>query len=117
MQTNLLDKTRERIQPTDNEEDMKLMEFFRARVLDPITSHMAAHSVADVAPAHMEVIHACLKRYGPLGKDGIAKYSGFRNDQVWRRLPEMEKLGMIELTGKTAKSNSGRSEREWRAIC
>jgi len=26
-------------------------------------------------------------------------------------------MGMIELTGKTAKSNSGRSEREWRAIC
>jgi hypothetical protein len=117
MQTNLLDKTRERIQPTDNEENMKLFDFFRARVLDPITSHMAAHSVADVAPAHMEVIHACLKRYGALGKDGIAKYSGLRNDQVWRRLPEMEKMGMIELTGKTAKSNSGRSERDWRAIC
>ena len=116
MQTIFLEKTRERIQPTQNEADMKLMEFFRARVLDPITSHMAAHSVADVAPAHMEVIHACLKRYGALGKDGIAKYSGLRNDQVWRRLPEMEKLGMIELTGKTAKSNSGRSEREWRAI-
>jgi hypothetical protein len=32
-------------------------------------------------------------------------------------LPEMQKMGMIELTGKTAKSNSGRSEREWRAIC
>ena len=116
MQTNLLDTTRERIQPTQNEADMKLFDFFRARVLDPLTSHMAAESVADVAKGHMEVIHACLKRYGPLGKDGIAKYSGLRNDQVWRRLPELEKMGMIELTGKTAKSNSGRSEREWRAI-
>lgn len=96
---------------------MKFMEFFRARIVDPITSHMAAESVADVTKGHMEVIHACLKRYGPLGKDGIAKYSGLRNDQVWRRLPELEKMGMIELTGKTAKSNSGRSEREWRAIC
>jgi hypothetical protein len=95
---------------------MKFMEFFRARIVDPITSHMAAESVADVTKGHMEVICACLKKYGPLGKDGIAKYSGLRNDQVWRRLPEMEKLGMVELTGKTARSNSGRSEREWQAI-
>ena len=96
---------------------MKFMEFFRARIVDPITSHMAAESVADVTKGHMEVICACLKKYGPLGKDGIAKYSGLRNDQVWRRLPELQKMGLIELTGKTARSNSGRSEREWQAIC
>jgi predicted ArsR family transcriptional regulator len=95
---------------------MKFMEFFRARVLDPITSHMAAESVADVTKGHMEVICACLKKYGPLGKDGIARYSGLRNDQVWRRLPELQKMGLIELTGKTARSNSGRSEREWK-VC
>ena len=95
---------------------MKFMEFFRARIVDPITSHMAAESVADVTKGHMEVICACLKKYGPLGKDGIAKYSGLRNDQVWRRLPELQKMGLIELTGKTARSNSGRSDREWQAI-
>jgi predicted ArsR family transcriptional regulator len=95
---------------------MKFMEFFRARIVDPITSHMAAESVADVTKGHMEVICACLKKYGPMGKDGIAKYSGLRNDQVWRRLPELQKMGLIELTGKTARSNSGRSEREWR-VC
>jgi len=90
--------------------------FVRARIVDPITSHMAAESVTNVAPAHMDVIHACLKRFGPLGKDGIAKQTGLRSDQVWRRLPEMQKLGMIELTGKTTRSNSGRSEREWKAV-
>jgi hypothetical protein len=87
--------------------------FVRARIIDPLTSHMAAESVTNVAPAHMEVIHACLKRFGPLGKDGIAKQTGLRNDQVWRRLPEMQKLGMIGLTGRTVKSASGRQEREW----
>ena len=95
---------------------MKFMEFFRARIVDPITSHMAAESVADATKGHMEIICACLKKYGPLGKDGIAKYSGLRNDQVWRRLPELQKMGLIELSGKTARSNSGRSEREWQ-IC
>ena len=117
MQRCFLEEIGEQVQQNfDEKEDMKLFEFFRARVLDPLTSHMAAESVIDVAPAHMEVIYACLKRYGPLGKDGIAKYSGLRNDQVWRRLPELQKMGKIELSGKTAKSNSGRSEREWRAI-
>ena len=87
--------------------------FVRARIVDPLTSHMAAESVTNVAPVHMDVIYACLKRFGPLGKDGIAKQTGLRNDQVWRRLPEMQKLGMIGLTGKTVASNSGRQEREW----
>ena len=115
MQRSFLDTRRQEISQS-SEEEMKLFDFFRARVLDPLTSHMAAESVADVAKGHMEVVHACLKKYGPLGKDGIAKYSGLRNDQVWRRLPELQKMGLIELTGKTARSNSGRSEREWRAI-
>jgi len=87
--------------------------FARARIIDPITSHMAAESVADVATVHMDVIHACLKRFGPLGKDGIAEKTGLINSQVARRLPEMQKLGMIGLTGKTVASNSGRQEREW----
>ena len=87
--------------------------FVRARIVDPLTSHMAAESVTNVAPVHMDVIYACLKRFGPLGKDGIAKQTGLTNSQIARRLPEMQKLGMIGLTGKTVASNSGRQEREW----
>jgi hypothetical protein len=87
--------------------------FVRARIVDPLTSHMAAESVTNVAPVHMDVIYACLKRFGPLGKDGIAKQTGLTNSQIARRLPEMQKLGMIALTGKTVASNSGRQEREW----
>ena len=87
--------------------------FVRARIVDPLTSHMAAESVTNVAPVHMDVIYACLKRFGPLGKDGIAKQTGLTNSQIARRLPEMKKLGMIALTGKTVASNSGRQEREW----
>jgi hypothetical protein len=87
--------------------------FVRARIVDPLTSHMAAESVTNVAPVHMDVIYACLKRFGPLGKDGISKQTGLTNSQIARRLPEMKKLGMIVLTGKTVASNSGRQEREW----
>jgi hypothetical protein len=87
--------------------------FARARIIDPLTSHMAAESVKDVATVHMDVIQACLKRFGALGKDGIAERTGLINSQVARRLPEMQKLGMVALTGKTVRSASGRQEREW----
>jgi len=87
--------------------------FARARTNDPLTSHQAAESVKDVATVHMDVIHACLKRFGPLGKDGIAERTGLTNSQVARRLPELQKLGMVALTGKTVRSSSGRQEREW----
>ena len=91
-----------------------MFKFFRARATDAITSFQAADSIKDVAKMHQEVIVACLQRFGPLGKDGIAKQTGLEGNQVARRMNEFQKLGLIELTGKTVKSNSGRQEREWR---
>jgi predicted ArsR family transcriptional regulator len=90
-----------------------MFKFFRARTTDAITSFKAAESVKDVAKMHQEVIVACLQRFGPLGKDGIAKQTGLESNQVARRMNELEKLDLIELTGKQVTSNSGRAEREW----
>ena len=93
------------------------MEFNRARNTDPLTSHMAAASIKDSANAHYELILACLKRFGPLGKDGIALHANINGsadgNAVARRLPELEKLGLVEQTGKLVLSKSGRKEREW----
>lgn len=61
----------------------------------------------------MTIIHDTLEQNGAMGKDRIAAISGLRPDQVWRRLSEMEKMGMVKLTGRTVKSASGRNEREW----
>jgi predicted ArsR family transcriptional regulator len=91
-----------------------MFKFFRARTTDAITSFKAADSIKDVAKMHQEVIVACLQRFGPLGKDGIAMHTGLQNNQVARRMNELEKLDLIELTGKQVTSNSGRQEREWR---
>lgn len=87
--------------------------FSRARKTDPTTSHEAADSVKETAKHHMAIIHETLETNGPMGKDYIAQKSGLRPDQVWRRLSEMEKLGMVKLTGRTVDSFSGRKEREW----
>jgi len=87
-------------------------EFPRVRTSDPATSHQAAASIADVSSHYAQIMEA-LSTIGPLGKDGISFYSRLDPNQIARRLNEMQKLGLIRLTGKTVKSNSNRQEREW----
>jgi hypothetical protein len=87
-------------------------EFPRVRTGDPETSHMAAASITDVSSHYIQILDA-LTTIGPLGKDGISFYSKLDPNQIARRLKEMQKLGLISLTGKTVKSNSNRQEREW----
>jgi predicted ArsR family transcriptional regulator len=91
-----------------------MFEFIRARATDAITSFKAADSIKDVAQMHHDVIVTCLRRFGPLGKDGISKHTGLQSNQVARRMNELQKMNLIELTGNQVTSNSGRAEREWR---
>ena len=92
---------------------MKLLQFWRSRKSDPVTSHQAAEQIKEAAPQHMDLIYQCLLEHGPLGIDGIASRTGLDPNQVARRLPEMKKLGVVEPTGQTVTSKAGRSEREW----
>jgi hypothetical protein len=92
------------------------MEHYRARNLDPITSWQAADKAKNLAKAHAALILKTLQEQGPLGKDGIAFFAVLDGNQVARRLPEMERDGLVGLTGKTVKSMAKRQEREWYAI-
>jgi len=89
------------------------MEHYRARNIDPITSWQAAASAKDLAKAHAALILKTLMEQGPLGKDGIAFFAVMDGNQVARRLPEMQRDGLVGLTGKTVKSMAKRAEREW----
>lgn len=89
-----------------------MFNFFRARKTDPITSVKAAESITD--KLHHDTIVEALKLYGPMGKDGIAFVTCLQSNQVARRMNELEKLDLVELTGKQVKSNTGRNERQWR---
>ena len=91
-------------------------EFPRVRNTDPLTSFEAADSIKQVASKHYQIIFECLKTHGANGKDGISVLTNLNNMQVARRLHEMERMNLICLTGRTVKSNSGRNEREWKAI-
>jgi len=88
-------------------------DFPRVRTTDPLTSFEAAELIKEVAKDHYNVILECLRTHGALGKDGIASLTNLDGNQVARRLSEMKALGLIQLTGNTVKSNSGRNEREW----
>ena len=92
------------------------MEHYRARNTDPITSWEAAKSAKDLAKVHSALILKTLMEQGPLGKDGIAFFAVLDGNQVARRLPEMQRDGLVGLTGKTVKSMAKRMEREWYAI-
>ena len=87
---------------------------FLSRAKDPITSFKAAVQTPDLMKEHEEVIIACLRRFGPLGKDGIARHSGLSGNQVARRLKKLQTEGFIELTGNEVLSDSKRKEREWK---
>lgn len=89
------------------------MNHYRARNLDPITSWQAADKAKDLAKKHAALILKTLQKQGPLSKDGIAFFAILDGNQVARRLPEMQRDGLIGLTGKTVKSIAGRAEREW----
>ena len=82
----------------------------QARNSDPYTSHLAAKSMNP--SAHYALIIDALQ-ICPAGKTLIAKRSGLHHGQVARRLTELERNGVIGLTGKTVKSDSNRQEREW----
>lgn len=88
--------------------------FNRARSTDPVTSHQAADKVTTTTK-HFQIVHLALIEYGPMGKDGIAQKTGLDPNAVARRLPELQKMGLVTLTGKNVKSKADRLEREWKA--
>ena len=88
--------------------------FGRVRNSDPITSYEAADAAKDLASKHFSIIVDCLQAHGALGKDGIAQHTNLDRNQVSRRLNELEKMNLIQLTGRTVKSSAGRNEREWK---
>lgn len=86
-----------------------------ARRTDPATSHAAADQARELAADHHGRILAALREHGPAGKSAIADRIGLDGHQVGKRMAEMQRAGLIALTGRTVQSAAGRGEREWGA--
>lgn len=84
-----------------------------ARSSDPLTSFEAADRVREFKASQELIILSVLRKYGPTGASGVAANCELLAHQILKRLPELERNGEIELTGRTVKSESGRNEREW----
>ena len=87
----------------------------RARHTDPDTSHEAAESVEDSAPAQRAQILEYLRNYGPLTADALDEALGLRLTSAGRRLPELQGLRLVDMTRSKAKTRTGRFARLWKA--
>ncbi len=86
-----------------------------ARITDPMTSHQAAERAQKFAPAQHARIQVALEMLGrPAGAHEIAEVAGLTQVQVCKRLPEMQRAGLVEPTGETRPTGWGGSERVWR---
>ena len=85
-----------------------------ARRHDPATSHAAASQARALAADHHGRILAALQD-GAAGKTALAARTGLDGVAVARRMAEMQRAGLIRLTGEQVLSAAGRSEREWKA--
>ena len=87
-----------------------------ARNSDPITSHAAADSMRGISEAQRARIVKTLEASGPLGAEQIGDVMRLEPYAVRKRLSEAERDHLIEPTGDTRRTRSGRAERIWRLV-
>jgi predicted ArsR family transcriptional regulator len=84
------------------------------RRTDPVTSKLAGIAAREFKGDHERRILEALHQ-GPGTKDEIASRCGLTEQQVARRMHGLARAGLVETTGATRPSLSGRPERVWRA--
>jgi len=84
-----------------------------ARRADPATSHTSAAMAGGVRANHEKRILAAL-RLGPASKDEIGARINLIGHAVGKRMANLRRAGLVELTGADRKSASGRPEQEYR---
>lgn len=94
---------------------MQLEMFARARSSDPSTSKEAAAQVEEFSSAMYRNISAELSK-GAGTYEELADRMNAGKDQLCKRLPEMERLGIIRLTGELRKGSTGRNQRVWEKV-
>lgn len=87
----------------------------RARSRDPATSHAAAESMQTAAAQQAERVLRALRALGEAGAEQIGLACGLDAYTTRKRLPELQRLGLVEPTGAVRTTTSGRAERVWRA--
>jgi predicted ArsR family transcriptional regulator len=82
------------------------------RRTDPVTSKIAGTMAREFKGDHERRIFEALAA-GPGTKDEISERCGLTEQQVARRMHGLARAGLVETTGTTRPSASGRPERVW----
>jgi hypothetical protein len=90
--------------------------FAAARRSDPPTSVAAAQAMTAAAVAEHERAILEALRQGPAGKTEIGRRAGITDQQVIRRMHRLERMQIVEKTGRNVASAAGRAEAEYRVV-
>lgn len=83
------------------------------RRTDPPTSKAAAQAVTPkMRHVHEGLILVALES-GAAGKTRLAELTGLTDQQVIRRMKQLERVGLVVRTGREVLSAAGRAETEW----
>lgn len=86
------------------------------RKTDPRTSHQAAHAARAFVGTQHAAIMRVLRRVKKANPEQIGMKLGLPAHSIRRRLPELERAGLICVTGETVPTISGRQQRVWRVV-
>lgn len=84
------------------------------RTTDPDTSKAAAYQATAFANSQAGKILHCFKGGSELTQSEVAHYVDLHRHQVNKRLADLHRKGLIELTGDQRLGSAGRNERVWR---
>lgn len=87
-----------------------------ARKTDPRTSKKAAQAARTFVGTQHAAIMRVLRRVKKASAEKIGAKLGLDAYQVRKRLPELERAGLICVTGETVPTISGRTQRVWRVV-
>lgn len=95
---------------------MTAIHLHRARSTDPTTSHAAAARAARFAESHAGRILAAVRKCGNATAHSISCYTGLSVVQIDRRLPELQRSGLVEVVQQGGQDMVRGGYRVWRAV-
>ena len=95
-------------------DDLPLFAVTHSRLHGEPTSLEAARDIAHHADVQREEILYHLREYGPATADGLDGALDWRPTTAGRRLPDLVREGLVEWTGETRPTRSGRKANVYR---
>lgn len=97
-------------------DDLPLFAVTHSRLHGEPTSYEAAKSMSRHAQIQVLRLYAALLDHGPMTCDEIDRMNEWRPTTAGRRVADAERAGLVEFTGETRPTRSGRKANVYRAV-